>query len=122
VGRDFWLREKQRQRPLAVVEVGGGLESEGAVELHLHCTALCDAGFTHLVLDLSAVTFIVSSGVGTLAALTYDILEHGGVFQIAALSEPVINVIDLLGSRGFLNIVSDVGEAIARVNNVTVTG
>ena len=119
--QDFWLREKQKERPLAVVEVGGGLKSAAAIKLHLLCTALCDAGFTHLVLDLSAVTFIVSSGVGTLVALTYDVLEHGGLFQIASVSDPVMNVIDLLNSHSFLNIASDVDEAIARANSVTVT-
>jgi anti-anti-sigma factor len=120
VSHSFWLREKRKQRPLAVIEVGGGLTSAAAVELHLRCTALCDAGFTHLVLDLSAATLIVSGGVGALVALTYDALEHGGGLQLACVAQPVMRVIDALDSRDFLNVTAGVDEAIASANDVAV--
>lgn len=86
---EFWLKETTTQPPVAVIEAGGRLNSQAARDLHLRCEALYDAGCTQVVIKMSDVTFIASSGVGTLEKLTCAFLEKGGVFQLAAVPSPV---------------------------------
>jgi anti-anti-sigma factor len=97
--------------PVAVLRPEGRINSEAARDLLMRCEALFDNGHNYVIVELSSVTFIASSGAGTLVKLTYDFLERGGLFQIAEVSDPVMRVIDLLNSRQFLNIAASVDEA-----------
>jgi len=109
---EFCLTDLKIDRPVAVIEATGRLNSHGARDLLMKCETLYDQGHTKVILKLSGVTFVASSGAGTLVKLTYDFLERGGFFQVAAVSDPVMRVIDLLNSRQFLNIAADVDEAL----------
>jgi anti-anti-sigma factor len=108
---DFSLTDLETRLPVAVLLPSGRVNSQAARDLLMRCEALVDEGYKHVIVKLSDVTFIASSGAGTLVKLTYDFREWGGSFQIADVSEPVMRVIDLLNSRQFLNIAADVEEA-----------
>ena len=112
---EFKLKELKKDRPVAVIEATGRLNSKAARDLFLRCEGLYHDGYKKIVVKLSGVTFIASSGAGTLVKLTYDFLERGGFFQVAAVSDPVMRVIDLLNSRQFLNIASDVDDAMLKL-------
>jgi anti-anti-sigma factor len=118
MNEDFTLTEVETKQPIAVLQLAGRLNSQAARDLHMHCEALYDEGHTQIIVKLSDVTFIASSGAGTLVKLTYDFLERGGFFQIAEVSDPVMRVIDLLNSRQFLNIAKDVDEAMEKLDAV----
>ena len=118
---EFWLKELKTRPPIAVIEAGGRLNSQAARDLHMRCEALYDAGCTRVVFKMSGVTFIASSGAGTLVKLTYDFLEREGVFQLADVSEPVMRVIDLLNSRQFLNFATGVQEALENLETLNST-
>jgi anti-sigma B factor antagonist len=113
---EFAMRDVRINRPVALIELAGRLNSHAARDLHMRCEQLYDDGFTRVIVQMSEVTFIASSGAGTLVKLTYDFLERGGFFQLAAVSDPVMRVIDLLNSRQFLNIAASADEAMARVD------
>jgi anti-sigma B factor antagonist len=115
---DFAMRDVQISRPVALIELAGRLNSHAAHDLHMRCEQLHDDGFTRLIVNMSDVTFIASSGAGTLVKLTYDFLERGGFFQLAAVSDPVMRVIDLLNSRQFLNIAANADDAMAKLDKL----
>jgi anti-anti-sigma factor len=119
--QEFWLKDLDTQPPIAVIEAGGRLNSRAARDLQMRCEALYDAGCTQLVFKMSHVTFVASSGAGTLVKLTYDFLERGGFFQLADVSDPVMRVVDLLNSRQFLNIVAEVEEALEKLETLNAT-
>jgi anti-anti-sigma factor len=112
---DFKLKELKKDFPVAVIEATGRLNSRAARDLFLRCEGLYHDGYSKIIVKLSDVTFATSSGASTLVELTYDFLERGGFFQVAAVSDPVIRAIDLLNSRQFLNIASDVDDAMLRL-------
>jgi anti-sigma B factor antagonist len=119
---DFSLTDLNLQAPIAVMKLTGRLNSLAARDLHMHCESLYDDGYTRLIIEMSGVTFIASSGAGTLVKMTYDFLERDGLFQIAAVSDPVLRVIDLLNCRQFLNIAADVDEAMENLDALNASG
>jgi anti-anti-sigma factor len=122
MNEDFSLNDVEVRPPLAVLQVEGRLNSRAARDLLLRCEALYDGGCNRVVVKLSGVTFIASSGAGTLVKLTYDFLERGGLFQIVDVPDPVMRVIDLLNSRQFLNIAADVDEAREILDGLNASG
>lgn len=65
-----------------------------------------------LVLDLSGIEVIVSSGIGALLAAAESMSELGPAFFLVSLSEPVDSVVRLLNLDAYLNIHSTEFEAI----------
>ena len=122
MNEEFTLTELEMQRPVAVLQPEGRLNSLAARDLHMRCEALYDEGYNQVIVKLSQVTFIASSGAGTLVKLTYDFRERGGLFQIADVSDPVMRVVDLLNSRQFLNIAKDVNEAVKKLDAMNASG
>ena len=108
---EFTLTDLETNRPVAVLRPAGRINNEAARDLNMHCETLYDNGYNQVIVELSDVTFITSSGVGILVKLTFDFLERGGIFQIADVSDPVMRVVDLLNSRQFLNISETVEAA-----------
>lgn len=66
----------------------------------------------NLVLNLSAVPFISSSGVGGLLALVEEFEEAGVSVRFAALSTAVYSVVRLLNLDGFLVVDEDEVAAV----------
>jgi anti-anti-sigma factor len=119
---EFTLTDLEARKPVAVLQPEGRVNSRAARDLLMRCDALFDEGYSQVIVKLSEVTFIASSGAGTLVKLTYDFRERGGVFQIADVSKPVTRVIDLLNSRQFLNIAADVDEAMENLDALNTSG
>jgi anti-sigma B factor antagonist len=69
----------------------------------------------HVVLNLSGVTFIASSGVGALLALVEDFRESGLRLRLAEMSPVVESVIRLLNLHNFLGIDETEAAALAAV-------
>jgi len=95
------------------LRVSGRLDSAGAPLLAQRCAAVVGAG-NDLVLDLSGVTFIASSGVGALLATAERFSETGHTFTLAAMPPPVDAVIKLLNLDKFLDIVDTEERGLAR--------
>jgi len=119
---EFTLTDLETRKPVAVLQPEGRVNSRAARDLLMRCETLFDEGYSQVIVKLSEVTFIASSGAGTLVKLTYDFRERGGVFQIADVSKPVSRVIDLLNSRQFLNIAADVDEAMDNMDALNASG
>lgn len=118
---DHSVTELELDTPLAVLEARGRFNTRSVWDLHLRCDALYGQGYSCIVIEMSGVTFISSSGAGRLVRMTYDFLERDGLFQIAAVPDAVTRVIDMLNSRQFLNITADVDEARARLGALTAS-
>jgi anti-sigma B factor antagonist len=111
--RDFGITDVAGHDPIAVVRVAGRLDIKNAKDLMEHCQKLRSGGQGSLVLNLSDVTFVASSGIGTLLALTEEFKEGGGKLQLVALPEAVQSVVNLLNLAQFLNIEKGETEALA---------
>ena len=92
-------------RPKAILlRVTGRLDAKNSQMLTERCVALNGNGAQRVVLNLADVPFVASSGIGTLLALTERFREAGGELRIAAPSDAVRSVIDLLNLAQFLQV------------------
>ena len=98
----FTISDVERRGDVAVVRVAGRLEIKSAQELLDKCREIRQAGARTLVLNLSDITFVASSGVGTLLALTEEFKEGGGGLRLVAMSQAVETVVNLLNLAQFL--------------------
>jgi anti-sigma B factor antagonist len=106
------------QKPLAaecdVVTLTGRLNGANAPELKKKIKQIVDAGKKKLILDLSGVTFIDSSGLSALISGFKCAREAGGFFRLSSLRDQTANVIKLMMLDRVFDIYPDVESARAR--------
>lgn len=108
----FQIKETKSTRNAAVLSVYGNLDAKSTPLLVAHCQKYRGAD-KNVVLNLSQVEFIASSGVGGLLALMEDFTSSGLTIQLAELSTAVSSVIKLLNLDRFMTIVSREDDAVA---------
>jgi anti-anti-sigma factor len=86
-----------------VLRVRGRLDAR-TVPLLMERASAVQASGLNLVLNLAEVTFIGSSGVGSILVLVEQFQEQGGSVRLASLSAPVASVLALLNLDQFLTI------------------
>jgi anti-sigma B factor antagonist len=96
-----------------VLKLRGRLDAAGAQLLRERCTELRERGHTRSVLDLDAVSFVASSGLGTFLLLTDEFRSAGGKLILAAPRRGVIQVFELLNVDRFLDIALTLDSALA---------
>jgi len=94
-----------------VIRVKGRVDARTSPLLIERCAAARDAGHS-LVLNLREVSFLSSSGIGSLLALTEEFREKGGALGLAELSPIVREAIDLLNLEEFLAVFDRADDAI----------
>ncbi|MCP4545041.1 MAG: STAS domain-containing protein [bacterium] len=113
MSKEFSIESLDSLGKTKVIKVTGRLEAVTAQELRDYCQDLHKVGHQHLVLDLSGIAFIASSGVGTLLALTEEFSREGGGLYLTAVSPAAIAVIRLLNLERFLAIYATPEEAVS---------
>ena len=86
-----------------VVRVSGRIDAKTSSQLVEQCLAPCSPG-SHLVLNLSAVTFLSSSGVGALMVLSERTTAQSGSLRLVSLSPAASGPLKLLNLDRFLKI------------------
>jgi anti-sigma B factor antagonist len=108
---EFEIDSQPVDGTIEVLRVRGRLDTKTASQLLHRCAAVRNAGHD-LVLNLSGVSFIASSGIGALLALTEKFKESGGGVRFVQLSTAVESVIQLLNLNAFLGIDASEEEAL----------
>ena len=98
------IREYAGDARAHVLRVSGRLDARSAQTLMTQCQSLLDRGVKHVVIAMPDVSFVASSGIGSLLALTESFKDAGGSVRLAQLSQPVKSVVDLLNLGQFLAI------------------
>ena len=101
---DFRITEAPSGEGVHVLRIQGRLDAKNAQTFVARCRALREQGTRQLIVNLSGVGFVASSGIGILLALTEEYQDQGGTVQLVALSEAVRSVLDLLNLTQFLHI------------------
>ncbi|TLQ42979.1 STAS domain-containing protein [Streptomyces marianii] len=99
----------------ALVTIRGELDVDTATLLHHHLANQALHGRRHLVLDLSAVGFMDSSGLNVLIRATREIRATGGDLHLAAPAPPVAKLFDLTGLSLTTAVHEDVEAALTAV-------
>jgi stage II sporulation protein AA (anti-sigma F factor antagonist) len=101
-----------RAADTAVVSVGGELDIETATQLHHHLAGQLLQGRRHLVLDLSSLDFMDSSGLNILIRAARDAREAEGDLHLVAPTPAVRRILEITGLTMTTPLHADVAEAL----------
>ena len=103
----------QRPNRVAVVQPIGRIDTHSALEFKKQIGAAIDSGNRWLVLDFSAVTFLDSTGLGTLVTSMKRAQELGGDLRLAQVPHTVRMTIELTALQSYLPRYASVDDALA---------
>jgi anti-sigma B factor antagonist len=102
-----------------VIEVGGEVELHSAQQLRDELVQACKAEQPRIVVDLSGVSFIDSSGLGVLVGALKRVRERG-MLSLACPQQRVRRVFEITGLTQVFPIYSRVEEAVAACSEASV--
>jgi anti-sigma B factor antagonist len=82
---------------VGVLIAGGEIDYSASSELRERIDAHVQAGDQHLVLDLSAATFIDSTAIGVLVGGVAKLRGAGGSLAVVCTHEMVLNIFEITG-------------------------
>jgi anti-sigma B factor antagonist len=93
---DLRLRARDHEG-IMVVEVAGELELHNAPQLRAELLRACEVDQPCVVVDLSGLTFIDSTGIGVLVGALKRTREHGGVLTLVCPVPRIRRVFEITG-------------------------
>jgi anti-sigma B factor antagonist len=110
----FHLSSARLTERAATVAVEGELDVYTAPDLEALLRELGD-GVTHVLVDLTGVTFLDSAGVGLLTQCAKRLAARGGLMMLAIDTVSVRKIFELTGLDRFFVIHEDAGLAAAQL-------
>jgi len=116
MGRNEMSNQGISQRPLKddtlVICPGKTLDNNNAHEMVDIITTAQSRGFRFIILDLSALEFLSSAGVGSILGTVETSREAGGDIILCNVRESIIHVLTVLDLADYLTIKSDEAESL----------
>lgn len=103
-----WVRD----RYVTFLALGGSLDSDTSDQFDYYMTQLIQAGHRHLVVDLGALEYISSAGVGVLVGSVNELQENDGDLRLSAVPPKISRVLDMLFLLELFQIFPDRNAAI----------
>lgn len=103
---------------IGVIHISGDMDLYSSNEVKDAATRLWEAGTRHLVIDLSELEYLDSSGVGVLLYIFSSSQKRGTSVYYAGAHGAVWKVIELTKLNGFLPIRSSVDAALISIRDV----
>jgi anti-sigma B factor antagonist len=91
------VRTYESPDPYTVVAVAGELDVGLAPQLKARLVELITDGATDLVVDLSAVQFIDSTGLGVLIRVLRQLRERGGDLKLVVTRPDIMRIFEITG-------------------------
>lgn len=95
-----------------VIQVVGTVDLATAPALKSRLIGLVDHGEPRLVVDLSGVPFIDSTGLGALVAVMNAIKANFGRLRVVATGPQLLTVLDISGLLSVLDVFTSVDDAV----------
>jgi anti-sigma B factor antagonist len=105
--------ETRRVGDTPVLDVTGEVDSYNAPRLRERMVALIDEGTPNLVINMTGVEYIDSTGLGTLVAALKRATERGGALSLICPNEQIYKVFHITGLVKVFPIHKDEAEAFA---------
>jgi anti-sigma B factor antagonist len=112
---DFGLQDEAVSDSIHVVAPSGEVDLITSPTLARRLLALVDEGKTHLVVDLSKVTFMDSTGIGVLLNAVRRLGRHKGRLVLVCPTDRILRPFEISGLVGYLPIFGSREEALGAV-------
>ncbi|HST49035.1 STAS domain-containing protein [Jatrophihabitans sp.] len=96
-----------------VLEVGGEVDLHSASRLTDRLTAILDAGERSVVVDLSPLSFLDSTGLGALVAARNRAQQTGATLRLVCTSERLLKLFRITGLDAVFEIHPTLAQALA---------
>ncbi|NQW29516.1 MAG: STAS domain-containing protein [Ignavibacteria bacterium] len=97
---------------VCVISIGGYLDAHTASDLERNMQQAIDENCTKIVVDFATLEYISSAGLGVFMVFIEPVRLAGGDIKLAAMTEKVFSVFDLLGFPALFTIYKSVPQAI----------
>jgi anti-sigma B factor antagonist len=104
---------EREQNGVTIFTLEGRVDSEGAVDLDLALQTATSEGKSKMILEMSQVRYINSSGLRTLADILTQNRKNSGDLKLVNLHPKVQRVFQIIGFDKFFSIYTTVEEALA---------
>lgn len=94
-----------------LVAVGGEIDVYTAPKLRERLVSLIDAGHYHLIIDLEAVDFLDSTGLGVLVGALKRVRAHQGSLRLICTQERLLKIFRITGLAKVFGIYESVEAA-----------
>jgi anti-anti-sigma factor len=95
-----------------IVRVAGGLDVATAPSLHEHILGQLALGKTKIVIDMSRVPFVDSTGLSALIVVHHEATARGGSVRLACAHRSVLRVIQITRLDRLFELYDDVCDAL----------
>ena len=102
---------------VSVLELNGDLDVSSAPTLQTALQQLMDDGRQLVVLDLGAVPFMDSSGLGVLVAANRRLIAAGGQIALASAAPALRKVFQLTRTNRLFKLYDAVSDAVAEIGS-----
>jgi anti-sigma B factor antagonist len=96
-----------------IVAVSGEVDVYSAPALKDNITELLESGVTTLIVDLSGVAFLDSTGLGALVEARAATSDAGGSLPLVCSQERILKLFTITGLDGVFTIHSSIGDAVS---------
>jgi anti-sigma B factor antagonist len=107
--------ESRTDGPWTVVEVEGEVDVYTAGKFREHIAEQVEGGNHRLIVDLTKVPFMDSTGLGVLVGALKRVRERDGALMLVCKPDnPVLRVFSITGLNKVFNVKSSVGEVLQK--------
>ncbi len=110
---EFAAWEEQVDKHTRVVAVRGEVDLFTAPEFKQRVMAPIASGVDHVIVDLTATTFIDSSSLGVLIGAHRRLKTRGGRLVVACDNEAIVKTFRITGLDGVFTLVGSVDDALS---------
>ena len=110
---DLTLNEHPAGPDRTVVEVSGEIDVYTAPKLREALLSLVDSGTYRLVVDMSGVEFLDSTGLGVLVGGLKRVRAHDGAIDLVVTQGRILRIFKITGLSKVFSIYDSVDEALA---------
>jgi anti-anti-sigma factor len=107
---------------VAVVTAPGEIDINNAEGLRDSLLSALNAGAAGLVADLTSTTFLDSAGVAALVRAARRATATDATLRLAATTQPVLRVLNLVGIDQLIKVYPSLAEAVASLSDQTGRG
>jgi len=107
------VKEVRQQGPATIVALCGEVDLHHTPEVHKTLVGACQRRPERLVINLSEVSYMDSSGIGTLVEIFRRLNGFGGKLMLCGLSDRVYSVFEITRLNKFFKIFATEEEALA---------
>jgi anti-sigma B factor antagonist len=108
----FFEVAESGQPGVQVLDVRGEIDVATSPELHEVLTTLLERGPELLIVNLTDVTFIDSTGLGVLVGAVRDMRVAGGDLRLVVTQPHIIRLLELTGLDEVFSVLSNTNDAV----------